>query len=207
VPPHRPMRSAVLDRRIRSLRGHPFGAALVVAGLVACASAGGREVYQGVRFYASEGAPVFDRWSGGFSDIPVFVVTGDGGITGMRALAVRDALMDKVSGRQELFGIVRHGDVRGDTLGEILWAPNRATDRECVSYTFVPGDSIRPMTTVCDRETVSARETWNPTPLQRTVLEAGGNAVLLTVEDYAGTFRGLRGFVLRCGEGQPPDCS
>ena len=104
--------------------------------------------------------------------------------------------------------MVREGELRGDTLGEVLWAANRGTDRECVSYTFIPGDSIRPASTQCDREMISAREMWNPTPLQRTVLEAGGNAVLLVREDYAGTFRGLRGLVLRCRDAQPvPDCS
>lgn len=148
-----------------------------------------------------------ERREGGTTGIAVFVVTSPGAVTGRRALAVRDAVMSVGRGSRELFEIVEYGDVGGDTLGSVLWAPGMTADRECVGYTFSPGDSIRPASQTCNRELVSSVETWNPRPLYQTVFEAGGNAVVLVEEDYSGSFRGLRGFVLRCrGEGSTPDC-
>lgn len=173
-----------------------------------CASGGGRELYSGVRFYERESAPAPEgRWTGGWDEIPMFVVTeGDyaDGVRGPRALALRDAIFGRRPGRQDLFGIVRMGEVAGDTLGSVLWRPPVFAERECVMFDVEPGEHGRP---ACTRQEVTAREAWQPEPMLRTAWEEGGNAVLLLGEEYSGQFRGLRGYILRCPDrGDGPVC-
>lgn len=178
---------------------------VLVAG---CASSGGRELYTGVRFYEHEETPAPERrWTGGWNEIPMFVVTeGDyaDGVRGPRALALRDAILDRRPGRQDLFGIVRMGELAGDTLGSVLWRPPVFADSECVMFDVEPGAAGSP---ACTRREVTPREAWQPEPMLRTAWEEGGNVVLLVGEEYSGRFRGLRGYVLRCPDrGEGPSC-
>lgn len=177
--------------------------ALASAWLAAACATGGREIVEGVRYYpASEGE--VERWQGSWQDVPILVVigrTGGEGVRGARSLAVRDALRDQLPGRRDLWRPVVPGEAAGDTLGELLWRPLTSSSRECVGYDIVPGDSVRLQRTICNRTETSSMASWNPSAIQRAAVEVGGNAVLLVREEHAGTFRGLRGWVLRCPEG------
>jgi len=176
--------------------------------ITGCASGGGRELYEGVRFYERQAVPALEeRWSGGWNEIPMFVVMeGDyaNGVRGPRALALRDAILGRRPGRQDLFRIVLMGDLVGDTLGSVLWQPPVFAARECVMFDVEPGEPGRP---ACTRQEVTTREAWQPEPMLRTAWEEGGNVVLFVGEEYSGTFRGLRGYVLRCPDrGDGPVC-
>jgi hypothetical protein len=79
---------------------------------------------------------------------------------------------------------------------------------ECTSFDIIPADGIQPERRVCQRVDTTSSEIWNPEIAQRAAVEVGGNALLFVREEYAGTFRGLRGYVLRCPEGESgPVCS
>ena len=193
---------------------NPTRAALGATGLVAlalaCASGGGVEIHSGVTYYADETADQYERWNKTWQEIPIFVVMegdGDVGVRGPRALAIRDGVLAQRPTRHDLFQAVPPGTVQGDTLGSLLWLPDEVAERQCVMYEGVPGDSVTPMTFPCTRMETNVMESWRPMPIQRTVWEQGGNAVVLVGEEYSGTFRGLRGFVLRCPESsEGPAC-
>jgi len=177
-----------------------LGAALALS--AGCASSG-RELAGGIRFYARpEIEP--ERTGGSWQDVPILVImagSGGEGVQGPRALAVRDALWGQLPSRRGLWRVVLPGEVAGDTLGEVLWLPETAMSRECTGYEITPADGVRPERTRCTRVETSSREAWRTQALQQGALDVGGNAILLFREEYAGTFRGLRGYVLRCREG------
>ena len=149
-------------------------AAVLVLG---CASAGGVVWHDGVTVYDGERAAPDDRWAGGsFADVPVLVVREDGngtGVTTDRMRTIREAMYN--AGTPRLLEIVEEGQARGDTLASILWQRGR--------------------------NDMSPFEGWVAATPQRTAIEAGGNAILLTHEAFAGGFRGFGGVILRCPDG------
>lgn len=184
---------------------NPILPALGTTGLVAlglaCASGGGVEVHSGVTYYADETATEHERWNDTWREIPIFVVMegdGDMGVRGPRALAIQDGVFAAQPGRRDLVQVVPPDAVQGDTLGSLLWLPDEVAESQCVMFEVVPGDSVSPTTFPCSRRETNVVERWAPSPIQRTVWEQGGNAVVLVGEEYSGVFRGLRGYVLRC---------
>lgn len=195
-------------------RGRPAGAvagaAMAAVALAAACATSGREIVEGVRYYpAWEEEP--ERSQGSWQDVPILVVVGEAGaegVRGPRALAVRDALWRQLPVRRDLWRTVVAGEAQGDTLGGLLWDPAAAMGSECTSYEIIPADSVRPQREVCQRIDTTSSEVWSPEDVQRAAIEVGGNAVLFVREEYAGTFRGLRGWVLRCPEGPSgPACA
>jgi len=176
-------------------------AAVAVALSAACASSG-RELAGGIRFYPRRDVAA-ERRDGGWQDVPILVVmegTGSEGVRGPRALAVRDALWDRTPNRRDRWRVVLPGEAAGDTVGEVLWTPMTSMSRECTVFDITPSDGVRPERSTCTRVDTSAHEVWVTEGIQQAALDVGGNAVLLFREEYAGTFRGLRGYVLRCRE-------
>lgn len=187
-----------------------LGSAGLVALALACASGGGVEIHSGVTYYADETAAPHERWDETWREIPIFVVMegdGENGVRGPRALAIRDGVLAAQPTRHDLFQVVPSGSAQGDTLGSLLWLPEEGVERTCGMFQAVPGDSVNPTTFPCTRVETNVRESWRPTPIQRTVWEQGGNAVVLVGEEYSGVFRGLRGYVLRCPDSRDgPAC-
>lgn len=147
---------------------------LVIIFMAGCAGGGGTAWHPGVTVYDGDRAPTDEQWTGGgFVDVLVLVVRKDAngrGVSTDHTQTARDAMHNAGLGRR--FEIVAEGQAHGDTLASVLWERG-------------PLD-LSPFTG------------WSAPALQKTAVEAGGNAVLLTDEEYSGAFRGFAGVILRC---------
>ncbi len=150
--------------RVRALASLGVLLAVVVAG---CAG-GGREIYDGVRFYPRGDA----EWSVGpvayYEGVPLLISQNPDDpnwITMDRLLQIRDELGVRHR-RDDVMSLVHVWDLPHDTIGSLRW--ERSGGR------------------------------WRPSAVQRTVLEAGGHAALLVQEEYYGSQVILTGYVIRC---------
>ena len=143
-------------------------AGVLLATLSAGCSGGGREIYTGVRFFATGDT----EWPIGpvayYERVPLLVSQDPDDpnwITMDRLLQIRDELGVRHR-RDDVLSIVHNWEAPHDTIGSLRW--ERSGGR------------------------------WRPSAVQRTVLEVGGHAALLVQEVHYGTQVILTGYIIRC---------